>query len=417
MPSHHRVLVAGAGAQGNVVAGVLARAEDVAAIVLADLDPERARETAANIGSPKVTVDRVDAAALDPTTAFLRSGRFDLVVNTALPEFIPNVMMAALRAGVNYVDLSSTLLYERQGKPIEQLEHESEWRSSGRTALVNAGSAPGLTNVMAREGADQFDRVESIRIRDYSVTTSDRFEPLWSLPVFLLDCATEPMIWEDGRPKRMPIFSGEEIYDFPPPIGRPGKVYLHAHEEPVTIPLYVGKPVRHCDYKIGEPDIDAWRFLIEGLGLLDDAPVEVRGVRVSPREVLLKRLPRTIAPQRLMDLAGSGRLNSQSMVACEVDGWKDGRRGRIVLWSDSPDLRTASTIVRGTSDVSLVTSVPAATFSLMLLRGQIRQTGVVLPETLGPEERAIFYRGIGGFGIQVRRKIETGHRSDIRSGS
>ena len=131
-------------------------------------------------------------------------------------------------------------------------------------------------------------------------------------------------------------------------------------------------------------------------------------MKVSPREVLLKRLPRTMAPQRLMELAGSGRLNSQSMVVCEVDGWKDERRGSVVLWSDSPDLRTASTLVRGTSDVSLVTSVPAATFSLMLLRGQIRRTGVVLPEMLGPDERAIFYRGIGVFGIQVKRRIETG---------
>ena len=407
MPSSHRVLVVGAGAQGNVVAGVLARAQDVATIVLADLDPERARETAANIGSPKVTVDRVDASALEATTAFLRSGRFDLVVNTALPEFIPIVMLAALRAGTHYLDLSSLVFYERQGKPIEQLEQEGEWRSSGRTALVNAGSAPGLTNVMAREGAEAFDRVDSIRIRDYSVTTSDRFEPLWSLPVFLMDCATEPMIWEDGRPKRMPIFSGEEIYDFPPPIGRRGKVYLHAHEEPVTIPLFVGRPVRYCDYKIGEPDIDAWRLVVQGIGLMDEAPIEVRGVRVSPREVVLKRLPRTMAPQRLIELAESGRLNSQSMVVCEVEGWKDERKGRVVLWSDSPDLKTASTLVRGTSDVSLVTSVPAATFSLMLLRGQISRTGVVLPEMLGPEERAIFYRGIGEFGIQVRRRIET----------
>ena len=408
MSRNHKVLVVGAGAQGNVVAGVLSRADDIGALVLADLDPDRARETAANIGSDKVRVERVDAGDLDRTTAFLRAGCFDLVVNTALPEFIPKVMLAALRAGTSYLDLSSALFYERRGKPIEQLEHEEEWKASGRTALVNAGSAPGLTNVMARDAADDLDRIEAIRIRDYSVVTSDRFVALWSLPVFLLDCATEPLIWEDGRPKRVPIFTGEEMYDFPPPIGRRGKVYLHAHEEPVTIPLFVGKPVRHCDYKIGEPDIDAWRLLVQGLGLLDDTPIEVQGVRLSSREVLLKRLPRTIAPQSLLDRVGSGRLNSQSMVVCEVAGTKDGRAARIMLWSESPDLRTASTIVRGTSDVSLVTSVPAATFSLMLLRGQIRRTGVVLPEMLGPDERSIFYRGIGEFGIQVRKRIDAG---------
>ena len=166
--------------------------------------------------------------------------------------------------------------------------------------------------------------------------------------------------------------------------------------------------MRSCDYKLGEPDIDAWRLLVEGLGLLDDAPMDVGGVRVGRRDVLLKGLPRTIAPERLLELAGSGRLNSQSMVVCEVSGRKEGRPGRVTLWSESPDLRAASALVRGASDVSLVTSVPAATFALMLLRGQLLRTGVVLPETLGPEERSRFYRGIGEYGIRVRRRIDAG---------
>ena len=403
-----KVLVLGAGAQGNVVAFVLARAGDVGSIMLADLDPERARETAANIDSRKVDIARADATDVAGTAALLRSGGFDLIVNTALPEFIPSVMEAALRAGVHYLDLSSTYFYERAGKPIEQLEHEEAWRGSGRTALVNGGSAPGLTNVLAREGTDALDEIETIRIRDYSVTTSDTFVALWSLPTFVLDCASDPMIWEDGAPRRVPAWSGEEIYEFPPPIGRPGKVYLHAHEEPVTIPLFVGKPVRHCDYKIGEPGIDGWRLLVQGLDLLDETPIEIGGARVSPRDLVMKKLPKTIAPQKLLELAGSGRLNSRSMVVSEVSGRREGRAARVRLWSESPDLREASARVRGTSDVSLVTSVPAACFALMLLRGQIGRAGVVLPETLGPAERSIFYRGIEEFGIRVRREIDGG---------
>jgi len=403
--------VLGAGAQGNVVACVLAKAADVASIVLADLDLARAQETAANIDDRKIQTGRVDAADLEGTTSFVKSGGYDLVVNTALPEFIPRVMLAALRAGANYLDLSSTLLYEREGRPIEQLEHEEAWKVSGKTALVNAGSAPGLTNVMARDGADALDAIDSIRIRDYSITTGDEFVALWSLPVFLLDCATEPLIWEEGRPRRVPIFSGEELYEFPAPIGRQGKVYRHAHEEPVTLPLFVGKPVRHCDYAIGAPDIDLWRLLVQGLGMMDDTPIDVGGARVAPRDLLIKKMPRTISPGRLLALVEQGRLNSQSMVVCEVSGRKSGSPAVVTLWSESPDLRTASAIVRGTSDVSLVTSVPAATFALMLLRGQVGRAGVVLPEMLGAEERSIFYRGIGQFDIRVHRRIDTGGAS------
>ena len=57
----HKVLVIGAGAQGNVVAGVLSKADDVGAVVLADIDRGRASETAANLGSAKIRTGRVDA--------------------------------------------------------------------------------------------------------------------------------------------------------------------------------------------------------------------------------------------------------------------------------------------------------------------------------------------------------------------
>ncbi|HXH27850.1 MAG TPA: saccharopine dehydrogenase NADP-binding domain-containing protein, partial [Candidatus Polarisedimenticolia bacterium] len=319
----NRVLIIGAGAQGNVVGWVLSRAAEVAGIVLADIDPARAEETARSLTSDKVRVARADASRVEETAALIRQGEFNLVVNVALPEFIPQVMEATRLAGRHYLDLSSLRCYEIDGQPIEQLAHAGEWEASGRTALVNAGSAPGLTNIMAREGAEALDTVDRIEIKDYSITDSDAFLGLWSLPVFVSDCATEPWIWEDGRPRRVPIFSGGETVDFPAPIGAPGKVYLHAHEEPVTIPLFVGKPVRYCDYKIGDPSIDTWRFIVQDLGLMDERPLEVGGVRVRPRDVLLRKLPPTPSPQHVRRMAAEGRLKSRCIMMCDVSGRKD----------------------------------------------------------------------------------------------
>lgn len=399
-----RVLVLGSGAQGNVVAWVLSRAGEVGTLVLADVDLRRAEETAAGIGAG-VRAARADASDEDAVAALMRSGGFDLVVMTAIPDFIPQVMRAALKTGIDYLDLTSIVLHEN-GHAIEQLEDADAWRRSGRIAFVNGGSAPGLTNIMAREAADGLDEVDAIRIRDYSVVESAEFVTLWSPRVFLIDCATPPLIWEDGRPRRMPIFSGEEEYDFPPPVGRRGKIYLHAHEEPATIPLFVGKPVRYCDYKIGDPDIDTWRFIVERLGLMDETPLDIGGVRVSPREVLLRKMPATLSPARLRELVGSGRLHGRTMVTCEATGRKDGHDVRGTFWTTSPDMRAASTIIPGASDISLLTSVPAATFALMLLRGRIPGPGVVLPEMLGPEERNLFREGIGTFGVRIMSRIE-----------
>src|SRR5260221_3063977 len=401
-----KILIVGAGAQGNVVGWVLSKAPEIGRITLADLDTHRAEETARSIGGDTTRTERVDVTNVEETAGLIRRGGYDLVVNVAPPQFIPHVMKASLDADRDYLDLSSVSLYETDGLPFEQLQFADRWKASGRTALINGGSAPGLTNIMAREGADLLDEVDRIEIKDYAITECDEYLPLWILQVYIIDCATPPYIWENGRPKTMPIFSGEEIYDFPPPVGRSGKVYLHAHEEPGTIPLYLGKPVRYCDYTIGEPDIDTWRFTAERLKLMDEKEVEVRGVKVRPRDLLLRMLPPTPSPQRVAELSARGRLKSRSMQTCDVTGLRNGRPLRIRLWTENPDLAGACRLIPGASDISLATSVPAAVFSLMLLRGQIRGPGLVLPESLGREARDIFHKGIAEYEIFIRKKIE-----------
>src|SRR5258705_62263 len=154
------VLILGAGAQGNVVGTVLSRAAEVGRIVLADVDSARAAETAGSIGDDRIEVARADVTKVDDTAALMRAGEFDLVINLAPPQFIPQVMKAALLAGRNYLDLSSVKLYEIDGLAFEQLQDADAWAASGRIALINAGSAPGITNIMAREGADLLDDVD-----------------------------------------------------------------------------------------------------------------------------------------------------------------------------------------------------------------------------------------------------------------
>ena len=404
MSRRHEVLVLGAGAQGNVVATLLARAADVSRIVLADRDEARAAETAESIGSDKVRTARADVTAVEPTARLMRDGGFDLVINVAPPQFIPQAMHAALAAERNYLDLSSVALYEIDGLPYEQRQEAEAWERSGRLALINAGSAPGLTNVMARDAADRLDEVERIAIKDFALTEGDEYVPLWIPSVYAIDCATEPYVWKDGRPERVPIFSGEELYDFPEPLGVRGKVYLHAHEEPVTIPLHLGRMIRHCDYKIGEPDIDAWRFMVERLRLMDDTPIALGGGSVSPRELLLKVLPPTPSPQRLMQLVREGRIRSRAMLVVDVEGKRGGKRLRIQSWTDAPDLEQACAIVPGASDISLMTSAPAAVFALMALRGQVPGRGVVLPESLSAGERGLLHEGIAACGIRIRSR-------------
>jgi saccharopine dehydrogenase-like NADP-dependent oxidoreductase len=74
---------------------------------------------------------------------------------------------------------------------------------------------------------------------------------------------------------------------------------------------------------------------------------------------------------------------------------------RIQAYTEAPTLAEAVRIIPGASDISLVTSAPAAVFSLMILRKQITRQGVVLPESLDASERDLLKQGIAACDIRI----------------
>jgi saccharopine dehydrogenase-like NADP-dependent oxidoreductase len=401
----HRVMIVGAGAQGNVLCGVLSRADDVAKILLVDRDLERAEEVAQFAGSNKIEVDRIDASNSIQMTEALKKGEFDLVVNATIPLFNRQILQAACNARTDYLDMASGEMLEKEGVLVDQFEFTKEFKETGGKAFILMGSDAGLVNIMAKEAADELDEIDYIGIKDYGIVECDEPVALWSMAIYLMDCAEPAVYWEDGQYRTAPLFSGEEEYYFPEPLGVRGKVYYHHHEEPVTIPRFIGKSVKYCDFKMGEPDTDTWKFLIQGLGLMDAEPVEVNGSQICPRDVLLRKIPPTPTPKKLIDMVQNKQIFSRLQLAVDVKGKKGEQTLHFKMWTESPDVVQACERIPGASDVSWLTSVPASVASLMLLRDQIKQTGVFPAEVLDREERAIFFKEIRNWDIKVHKQI------------
>jgi len=401
-----KVIIIGAGAQATVLCGVLSEAEDVSRIVLTDINPARAREIAETNRSGKIAAEKIDASDIEQMSTRMKGEQFDLVINATIPMFVRQVLQAAYKARIDYLDMASNEIYPEPGVPIEQLAYAEQWEKAGLRCLTGAGGDPGLTNIMAKDAVLELDQVDSIRIKDFGIVECDQPVALWSMRTYLEDLFLPATIWQDGKPKRVAPFSGMEDYDFPLPLGVRGRCYFHDHEEGVTIPLFCGKAVKYCDFKIGEPDIDTWKFLIQGLGLMDEEPVQIGDCRVSPREVLFHKIPETASAKRQIELYSSGKLNSRLMLLCDVDGTKDGKKLQLKLWSESPEGKAACDWIKGSNDVSWLTSVPASIFALMLLRDQVKHTGVFPPEVFDREEIGIFYRGIREWGIRVIKQTQ-----------
>lgn len=406
------VMIIGAGAQGNVISGVLSRTDDVGTVLLADIDLERAAEVAHYVGSDKIMVERLDAANVQEMESLIKQGPYELVVNATLPVFDRPILEACAKAGANYLDMASNEMLQSSTAEtvqeeflVEQFEFAKQFEEAGLKALILAGGDSGLVNIMAREAVDELDEIDYIGIKDYGIIDCDEPVGLWSLTTYLEDCASEGVYWEDGQYKYAPIFSGEEEYYFPPPLDHRGKVYYHTHEEPVTIPKFIGKSVKYCDFKLGDPGSEMWRFMIEGLGLMDTEPIEVKGVAVSPRDVLFKKLPPTLAPKKCIRMVKDRKIMSRLQLAVDVKGRKGEEYRHYKMWTESPNIVQACEKIPGTNDVSWITSVPASILSLMLLRDQIRHVGVFPCEVLDKEERRIFFDGIKAWDVKIHSQV------------
>ncbi|RLI39948.1 hypothetical protein DRO69_13600, partial [Candidatus Bathyarchaeota archaeon] len=282
-----KILVVGTGAIGIVIASELSKNPDVDEVRLADINLQRAERIRDWLKSEKVSAHRVDAGKPDDVVRAAKD--VDVIVNATLPRFNLTITNAALKAKANYIDLA---MYDYSSY-TKQLELDDKYKEAGLTALLNAGSSPGITNVLAAHAADKLDRVDAIRIRIFDNVESKEIVSTWSPKVMWDDMATEPVVYENGKYKKVPLFSGEEIYNFPDPIG-PQTVYAHVHEEPVSLPRFIDKGLRYVDLKLGTPDMPIVKFVVQ-LGFLDEEPVEVGGVKVAPRDLFFKLIPPTLS--------------------------------------------------------------------------------------------------------------------------
>jgi saccharopine dehydrogenase (NAD+, L-lysine-forming) len=154
------------------------------------------------------------------------------------------------------------------------------------------GVEPGLSDVLARYAADHlFSQIDELDTRDGSnlVVEGYDFAPSFSSWTTIEECLNPPVIWEADRGWYVtPPLSEPEVFDFPGGIG-PVECVNVEHEEVLLVPRWV--KARRVTFKYGlGTEIDVLRTLNK-LGLDKVDPVSVKGVQVSPRDVVAACLP------------------------------------------------------------------------------------------------------------------------------
>ena len=223
-----RIVVIGCGFHGRGIAYELAKAPDVDAMRVADLDGRRVRQVAERIGADAMQLDVHDLPALRQALAGM-----DLVFNAIGPYHYRNnaltVVQAAIDAGVSYVDMND------DHEPAENLLLDPDWdlraKKAGVAVLTGTGIAPGVTAVLARLGIESLDRAERVQV-SFAWNYSLQY-PAALHHFFRINSGLAPQ-YIDGRYVCPGAFAARETVDFLPPVG-PKEVWFTGVIDPVSL--------------------------------------------------------------------------------------------------------------------------------------------------------------------------------------
>ena len=387
------------------MATVLSRRKEIDRIAIGDRSITAARTLSEKLKDASPEPMKIDAGKIDDMAdAFKQT---DVVINVVLPRFNLKIMEACLAARVHYMDAATDLALakDRPGEIVKappealQLAYDDKFREAGLIGLLGMGQDPGLTNLFARMGADRLDTVDEILVRDGDNGTVEGYEfaSLWSPDTLIEEVLMPALAFRDGRFVRLGSLEGEEVFDFPPPVG-PLTVYNVDHEETNTLPSSIGKGLQRMDFKIAIPKELAGALKVFqrfGLHRGDAIEVEVKAtgekVKVAPRDILTALMP---DPR---DIAG--RAVGSACVAVVVRGTKASRPDGWMIWSTLDHQETLRT--QGFNALSYPVGAPMAMAAVIIERGEITRTGVYPPEAL---DSAPFLKRLPEFGIPVQEK-------------
>jgi len=375
-----RIFVLGAGGTGSLLAKLLERQGH--AVWCGDRDPVRA----SRFLGKKSTIRVIETNARNLRSIVRAARGANLIVNASPAVYNGIIMRAALRLRSHYLDLNSHLT--RHPFRPEQFRFHKKFVAKNRAALICAGAAPGLTNLLGRRGAEMLDSVESIQVRLFESTESKDPVSTWSADVAYDEAISRPRVYRDGRFAFGKRFDEREKFRFPPPIGETA-VYLAAQDEVCMLPYVIR--LREADAKIGGNDFERLRRWYRQ-GRLNRSAGIVR-----------KRFPETLTPRRVAKLIREGVLeNARFAAAVLVRGMK-GEQPLLLRWDvNFPTLYQIRQRGLVSTPISYATAHLAAIFIKHFPRDS---AGVLGPESLPAESRRDILADVRSRHFPITQKI------------
>ncbi|MGH7652337.1 MAG: saccharopine dehydrogenase family protein [Gemmatimonadaceae bacterium] len=366
-----RMLVLGAGLQGSACAYDLLQNPEVKEVRLADLHTAHIADFLAPYSGKRLIFTPLDVRDKEAAIALMRQS--DAVMSAIPYYFNYELAQLAVQVGVHFSDLGGNTEIVFKQKTLD-----AEAKKKKITVIPDCGLAPGMVNILAEYGISQLDKVESVRIFVGGLPQHPEpplnYHIVYSLEGVLDYYTTLSWVLRGGKRTQVKALSEIEPIKFKGSVGEleafhtAGGLSTMAFRYEGKIPTMEYKTLRYPGHaKIMEA--------VRELGLLELKPVDVKGIKVVPRDLVVAAMgPRLSKP------------NGHDLVALRVvvEGVKKGKRKTIgwELVDYYDDKHDISAMERSTGYSLSITGQ-------MQARGEIGKSGVFTPDEAIPPEKYI----------------------------
>ena len=358
-----RMLVLGAGLQGSACAYDLLQRPEVERVTLADLNPGRMAAFLKKKKEKRLKTAKLDAKKAQQLARLMRG--HDAVMNALPYYFNYPVAKAAVAAGLHCSDLGGNTEIVQKQKTLD-----AKARKKGVSVIPDCGLAPGMVNIIAAEGIRRVGDAQQVKIFVGGLPQKPEpplnYQIVYSLEGALDYYTTPSWVLRGGRPEQVDALSELEEVSFPSPVGT--LEAFHTGGGISTMPWAYSGKVQTMEYKtLRYPGHMAIMRSIRQLGLLSNAPITVKGMKVVPRDAFIA----AVSPQLT-------KPDGRDLVALRVE--VTGRSGRRVAWQ----LLDYYDEANGISAMMRTTGYSLAITGLMQVDGRITTLGAKTPDEAVP---------------------------------
>ena len=366
-----RMLVLGAGLQGSACAYDLLQNPEVTQVRLADLHFEHLPQFLKTLAGERLIPTPLDVRDREAVLGLMRD--CDAVMSAIPYYFNLQLAQCAVESGVHFCDLGGNTEIV-----FKQKELSDKARAKGITIVPDCGVAPGMVNILAQYGIEQLDTVESVRIYVGGLPQHPEaplnYQIVYSLEGVLDYYTTQSWVVRNGKRQHVTALSERESIEFPAPVGTLEAFHTAGGLSTMAF-RYEGK-IPTMEYKtLRYPGHAQIMETIRELGLLDLEPVDVKGMKVVPRDVFV-----SVVGPRLTKPEGRDLLALRVTVKGTKDGKPAERRFDLIDRYDE---------THGISAMMRTTGYSLSITGQMQVRGDVKPAGVWTPDECMPAREYI----------------------------